>query len=27
VLQTYCDLHEEANRMVQTAMALGEVDP
>ena len=27
VLQTYCDLHEEANRMVETAMAPGEVDP
>jgi DNA-binding transcriptional LysR family regulator len=27
VLQTYCDLHEEANRMVQTALARGPGDP
>jgi DNA-binding transcriptional LysR family regulator len=27
VLETYCDLHEEANRMVQTALARGPGDP
>lgn len=27
VLQTYCDLHEEANRMVQTALARGPGNP